>query len=49
MSKSSWKILTTLSGKGGVGKTTMASGLAYSFAQMGFKTLIIDLDVGLRN
>ena len=44
-----WKILTTLSGKGGVGKTTMACALGYSFAQMGFKTLIIDLDVGLRN
>lgn len=47
--QNTWKILTTLSGKGGVGKTTLASALGYSFAQMGFKTLIIDLDVGLRN
>ena len=49
MGASNWKILTILSGKGGVGKTTIASALGYSFAQMGFKTLIIDLDVGLRN
>lgn len=49
MGASNWKILTILSGKGGVGKTTIASALGYSFAQMGFKTLLIDLDVGLRN
>ncbi len=33
-----------VSGKGGVGKTLIAGGLAYGFAQRGFKTLAIDAD-----
>ncbi|MEM3578997.1 MAG: ArsA-related P-loop ATPase [Candidatus Bathyarchaeia archaeon] len=33
-----------VSGKGGVGKTFVAGGLAYAFAKRGFKTIAIDAD-----
>ncbi|MEM2911381.1 MAG: ArsA-related P-loop ATPase [Candidatus Bathyarchaeia archaeon] len=33
-----------VSGKGGVGKTLVAAGLAYTFAYKGFKTIAIDAD-----
>jgi len=33
-----------VSGKGGVGKTLIAAGLAYSFAKKGFKAIAIDAD-----
>lgn len=33
-----------VSGKGGVGKTLIAAGLAYSFAKKGYKTIAIDAD-----
>lgn len=33
-----------VSGKGGVGKTLVAAGLAYAFADKGFKTIAIDAD-----
>jgi len=42
------KIVVT-SGKGGVGKTTTAASFATGLAQRGFKTIVIDFDVGLRN
>lgn len=37
------------SGKGGVGKTTLSSSVSYLLARSGKKTLLIDLDTGLRN
>jgi len=37
------------SGKGGVGKTTTSAAIATGLALRGFKTVIIDFDVGLRN
>lgn len=37
------------SGKGGVGKTTTSAAISLGLAQKGFKTVVIDFDVGLRN
>lgn len=42
------KVLTVTSGKGGVGKSTTSANVAAVLAKMGFKTVIIDFDVGLR-
>jgi len=43
------KIIVVTSGKGGVGKTTSSAAIATGFALRGFKTVVIDFDVGLRN
>lgn len=37
------------SGKGGVGKTTTSAAFASGLAQRGYRTVVIDFDVGLRN
>ena len=37
------------SGKGGVGKTTIVSGLGYAIASKGYKVLLVDMDFGLNN
>jgi len=43
------RVITIASGKGGVGKTTMAVGLGEALAAQGKKVLLVDLDMGLRN
>jgi septum site-determining protein MinD len=43
------KIITVTSGKGGTGKTASTSAISSCLAAIGYKTLCIDLDVGLRN
>lgn len=43
------KITVVTSGKGGVGKTTTSAALAAGLARRGFKTIVIDFDIGLRN
>src|SRR5690554_4579277 len=43
------KILVITSGKGGVGKTTTSAAFGTGLALRGYKTVIIDFDVGLRN
>lgn len=43
------KIIVITSGKGGVGKTTTSAALATGLALRGYKTVVIDFDVGLRN
>ncbi len=42
------KVIAVTSGKGGTGKTSICSGLGYSLAKQGNRTLIIELDFGLR-
>ena len=37
------------SGKGGVGKTTIVSGLGLMLASHGYKVLLVDMDFGLNN
>lgn len=43
------KIITITSGKGGVGKTTSSAAFGTALALRGFRTVVIDFDVGLRN
>ena len=43
------KVVVVTSGKGGVGKTTTSAAFAAGLARRGFKTVVIDFDVGLRN
>lgn len=43
------KIIVVTSGKGGVGKTTSSAALGTGLALRGFRTVVIDFDVGLRN
>ena len=42
------KVFGTVSGKGGVGKSTVSVGLGMSFANQGKKVLLVDMDEGLR-
>lgn len=43
------RVVVVTSGKGGVGKTTVTASLGYGLAQRGFRTCLIDFDIGLRN
>lgn len=49
MMKSDAKIIVVTSGKGGVGKTTSSAALSAELALRGYKTVVIDFDIGLRN
>jgi septum site-determining protein MinD len=42
-------VVVVTSGKGGVGKTTTSASFATGLALRGFKTVVIDFDIGLRN
>ena len=42
------RIFTVMSGKGGVGKSTLASALALYYARHGMKCALVDGDIGLR-
>jgi len=42
-------IIVITSGKGGVGKTTTSAAIASGLALKGYKTVVIDFDIGLRN
>ena len=43
------KVIVVTSGKGGVGKTTSAAALGAELANRGYKTVVVDFDIGLRN
>jgi septum site-determining protein MinD len=43
------RIIVITSGKGGVGKTTTSAAFATGLALAGYRTVVIDFDVGLRN
>lgn len=43
------RIITITSGKGGVGKTNIATNMAIAYGQMGKKVILIDADLGLAN
>jgi septum site-determining protein MinD len=43
------RVVTVTSGKGGVGKTTLAANLGVALAMQGQRVVVIDADVGLRN
>ncbi len=42
------KIFAVTSGKGGVGKSTVSTGLSLALSHLGHKVLLIDMDEGLR-
>ena len=42
-------IITTTSGKGGVGKTTTVVNVATALALLGKRVIAVDADIGLRN
>lgn len=43
------QVIVVTSGKGGVGKTTSSAAISTGLALCGFKTVVVDFDVGLRN
>lgn len=43
------RVLAFTSGKGGVGKTTIAANVAFGLAAKNRKVALVDLDIGLRN
>ncbi|MBT4803712.1 MAG: septum site-determining protein MinD [Legionellales bacterium] len=43
------QVIVVTSGKGGVGKTTTSAAISTGLAIYGYKTVVIDFDVGLRN
>lgn len=43
------RIIVVTSGKGGVGKTTATANIGMSIARLGYKVVLIDGDIGLRN
>jgi septum site-determining protein MinD len=43
------RVIVITSGKGGVGKTTTSANLGMSIARLGYRVVLVDADIGLRN
>jgi len=43
------RVIVVTSGKGGVGKTTITANLGMSIARLGYRVVLLDADIGLRN
>ena len=43
------RVIVITSGKGGVGKTTTRANIGTALAKSGYKVVLIDTDLGLRN
>jgi septum site-determining protein MinD len=43
------RIIVVTSGKGGVGKTTTTANIGTGLAKLGYKVVLVDTDIGLRN
>ena len=43
------EVIVITSGKGGVGKTTTTANIGTGLAALGYKVVLIDTDIGLRN
>nr|YP_010713777.1 septum site-determining protein [Galdieria phlegrea]WDA99859.1 septum site-determining protein [Galdieria phlegrea] len=43
------RVIVITSGKGGVGKTTTTANLGMCLAKLGYETVLVDADIGLRN
>lgn len=43
------RVIVVTSGKGGVGKTSITANIGTSIARLGYKTVLIDADIGLKN
>lgn len=43
------RVIVITSGKGGVGKTSATANIGMSIARLGFKTVLMDADIGLKN
>lgn len=48
MANTEAKVVSMVSGKGGVGKSTLSVGLGMAFASVGKKVLLLEFDTGLR-
>lgn len=43
------RVIVVTSGKGGVGKTSATANIGMSIARLGYKTVLMDADIGLKN
>lgn len=49
LKKEAGRVVVVTSGKGGVGKTTTTANIGAGLARMGYKVVLVDTDIGLRN